>query len=205
MMRPILKKLDACRETQLSGRMLASRRFSVTVLVVGLTLLFGCSSSKKAAAPERTTSTGSEKDASTGGTVDLGRIVATGTTSDKQFTIKVELFQLRRRGGLVTLNFKVANTVVGSTDSWFVGDFFGGNEVNDFTVSGIYLVDTANKKRYPAARDTNGRCVCSNTRVGVSPGQSMTLFATFAAPPTDVKSVDVAIPHVGAFPGVPLE
>ncbi|MQA79790.1 MAG: hypothetical protein GEV10_15135 [Streptosporangiales bacterium] len=77
-------------------------------------------------------------------------------------------------------------------------------------MSGVYLVDGKNKKKHLTARyrdpahPTSGmHCLCSGTR-GVAGGQTLYLNATFAAPPDDVTSVDVAIPHVGTFKDVAI-
>lgn len=128
---------------------------------------------------------------------------AAGSNGTGRWTF--HLYELRRNGDYVTLDFGAKN----ETDelSTFGDDLGRGGASN---VSGVYLVDGKNKKKHlPAtyrdpAHPTSGmHCLCTRTR-GVAGGQTFFLNATFAAPPDDVTSVDVTIPHVGTFKNVAI-
>lgn len=78
-----------------------------------------------------------------------------------------------------------------------------GREGPGGATDGLALVDPAAKKAYPVARTADGGCVCSvNPRVTV--GKTSVLGAMFAAPPEDVRALDVVVPHFGVLPGVPI-
>lgn len=128
---------------------------------------------------------------------------AAGSSGRGRWTF--QLYELRRNGQYVTLDFGAKN----ETDalSTFGDDLGRGGASN---VSGVYLVDGKNKKKHlpatyrdPAHPGTGTHCLCTNTR-GVAGGQTFYLNATFAAPPDDITSVDVTIPHVGTFKDVPI-
>lgn len=75
------------------------------------------------------------------------------------------------------------------------------------TADGVFLVDTVNKKRYLAARDSSGVCLCSVTPrwETLKPGASMPFSATYRAVPEGVETVNVSIPGVGTFVKVPVQ
>lgn len=152
------------------------------------------------------------------GGADTGPVVATGTTSAGSTPLKIELHELRRNNGVVSLNFSVTNTGVAGDagdDRWQVTEFFddgttngaaAGDGANGDTVDGVYPIDGVNKKRYTVARDTTTHCACSGdmSSTFIGRGQTQTFSATFGAPPPDVRAVDVAIPHSATFANVPL-
>ena len=76
---------------------------------------------------------------------------------------------------------------------------------NGFSVDGIYLLDRAHGQKYLVARDPDGRCICDS---GLEDRRledgSVTLSATYGAPPPEVTAVDVVVPHFGTFANVPL-
>jgi hypothetical protein len=136
----------------------------------------------------------------------------------KQTKLRITLNELHRAGGLVTLNLTFTNLEPpdpAANPGYQVAGFFDDGDSNGFkgsvslsldSVDGIYLVDNANKKRYPVARDSTRRCVCSAhlEAVFIAPGESTILSATFGAPPADVQAVDVFVPHAGTFHDVPV-
>ncbi|MEU8261116.1 hypothetical protein AB0C02_10930 [Micromonospora sp. NPDC048999] len=151
---------------------------------------------------------------------DVGVIVATRdveiSRGGKAFSVRVELGQLRRRDGFVTVNVKLTRTDQDAT-SWQVGEAFQGDTIS-LTFAGVTLVDRKNRKRYLVARVNAGagrtqanqaereEYLASSdlSSVFVRPGQSIWLYATFGAPPDDVTAVDVVIPRVPVFENVPL-
>jgi hypothetical protein len=73
-----------------------------------------------------------------------------------------------------------------------------------------YLLDMKNKKRYlvvengeyyPLARK---HTTTSEGSIVVEPGQTLTTWAKFPAPPADVAAVDVQLPQVPPFDAVPI-
>jgi hypothetical protein len=129
------------------------------------------------------------------------------------FPVRVELYQLRRRDGFVTVTVKLTRTDAGGTDSWQVGDTFQGDTIS-LTFAGVTLVDRKNRKRHlvarvdpsaaPDGRDAQYLASSDLSSVFVKPGQSIWLYATFGAPPADVTAVDVVVPRVPVFENVPL-
>lgn len=73
-------------------------------------------------------------------------------------------------------------------------------------VSGAYLVDTKNRRKHLVLRDTDRACLCSagliTTRL--EPGGEAVLFTKFSAPPPDVATLSVVVPHFPVIEGVPI-
>ncbi|AWE42737.1 MULTISPECIES: hypothetical protein [unclassified Actinobaculum] len=69
----------------------------------------------------------------------------------------------------------------------------------DRDVSAVELIDQKNKKVYRAAHDEEDRCLCSRLEGAadqVQAGDTVSLYATFAALPDDVETVDIRVPGV---------
>lgn len=147
-------------------------------------------------------------------------VLATRRTAAGDRAIRVDLNQVRASGQVLEVTFTARNTDPSgssSNDRWQVSGFFGngvydaaGSSFSDadvFSADGVYVIDTVNAKRYLVARDANSVCVCSGNLAGTSigPGQGVVLTATFRAPPPEVTTVDVAIPHAGTFAGVAVQ
>ncbi|MFY7068521.1 hypothetical protein ACOQFV_21900 [Nocardiopsis changdeensis] len=77
-------------------------------------------------------------------------------------------------------------------------------EVTD--MAAFELVDAENGRVHRVATDSEGRCVCSRLEPSLElwPEDSLTLSATFAAPPKDVHEMDVRVPGMPTFTGVPV-
>ncbi len=132
---------------------------------------------------------------------EVTEAVATRTAAYDGDRVRVEVLSLRRSGDLSTLQLR--ETYLG-TEYYSINNDLGGGAAS-YDLSGITLVDTANGKRYLTAHDSDDDCVCSSTSgVQIKPGSSYTLSATFAAPPDDVRSIDVAIPGLGTIADVPV-
>ncbi|MEU3455434.1 hypothetical protein ABZ671_17815 [Micromonospora sp. NPDC006766] len=159
--------------------------------------------------------------AAPGSAADLGAVVGTRdieiSKGGKVFPVRVELYELHRRDGFVTVNVKLTRTDQGTPDRWQVGETFQGDTIS-LTFAGVTLVDRTNRKRYLVARVNPGAgrtqanqaereeylASVDLSSVFVSAGQSIWLYATFGAPPDDVAAVDVVIPRVPVFENVPL-
>jgi hypothetical protein len=205
------------------------RRLQASAVLAALTLLVagGCVRERvvERDAPSGTSAPSDDKKSSSddksGGasspTKDLGKVVATGNTSDGDTTVRVDLYELKRTGSVLIVNIGVTNTSPEGTGdkNWQVSNFFDDGESNSpdpalntrSSLDGVFLIDEANRKKYPVARDATKRCVCSSDlgSTFVGRGQTVTLSATLGAPPKEVKVVNVSIPHVATFINVPLD
>ncbi len=116
---------------------------------------------------------------------------------------RADVTALKRQGRTVTLNWTV--TAVDGKVNMHNG--MGGAPL-DFSVSGVSLIDPVNAKRYRVARngtESNAECVCSDTQGEfLKAGQTVTLYALFAAPPADVTKVNIEMPMIGVFTDVPI-
>jgi hypothetical protein len=142
------------------------------------------------------------------GSLDADIVIASRPASYEDAMVRIDLISVRRSGSLATLRFTATNTTPGTSDDtdkeWNV-DTDLGDKSSDYSVNGVYLIDPAHSKKYPAATDSADDCVCSLTSgVSIVPTQKREFSATFAAPPVDVTSVDVYVPGAGSFENVPV-
>lgn len=73
------------------------------------------------------------------------------------------------------------------------------------SLSGAGLLDGRNGKWYLPLHSTAGRCVCSSLNGWiVKPGKSVEAYASFPAPPADVRRVTVTVPLTVPFQDVPI-
>ena len=91
-----------------------------------------------------------------------------------------------------------------SKDGFAFGYSFGEGGGDFGTISGIHLIDAANKKKYFVVRDTDKACVCSSNIANIAAGSQSVLWAKFPAPPDDVQKITVEIPHFPPFEDVPI-
>jgi hypothetical protein len=123
---------------------------------------------------------------------------------------------LKRSGPTVVLNATVSLAGDSPSDSIQVSDIFSdglfeeledsdANEEGD-VFDGVALIDPEGRKKYLVARESTGRCVCSNnlSSAFVEEDAPVNLQATLAAPPEGVDTVDVVVPNVKTFTGVSL-
>jgi hypothetical protein len=117
--------------------------------------------------------------------------------------LSLKVTQLKASNGTLMLRFTIAND---SDHAFYVGT------VTDETVktpdhdsvSGVYLVDAANKKKYLVMYDTSNQCLCSRGLHEIDSKQSANLWARFSAPPDDVQKIGVVIPHFLPLDDVPI-
>ncbi|HEX7061975.1 MAG TPA: hypothetical protein VF200_08380 [Woeseiaceae bacterium] len=118
--------------------------------------------------------------------------------------MRVEVTELKRSGSVVTLKFTIVNE---SSDEFNFGYDLGDPSMStiDFnSIGGIHLIDNEGKKKYMVVRDASNKCVCSSGLKALAPQARMALWARFPAPPADVETVSVIIPHFIPMDGVPL-
>ena len=116
--------------------------------------------------------------------------------------IRVDVQELKRdSGGTLTLRFAIVN----DTDkSW--GDTCAFRESGSEgckTISGVHLLDAANKKKYLVVRDAQGKCVCG-TIESIAAKSSRNMWAKFPAPPDSVTKISVIIPNFMPLDDVPI-
>ncbi|MDO4887725.1 MAG: OmpA family protein [Actinomycetaceae bacterium] len=82
----------------------------------------------------------------------------------------------------------------------------GSGDSHGDVANGVVLVDGANRHAYHVAYDKSEDCLCSDdlSAAFISPGQTVTFFATFAQLPEGTDSVAVHIPTAGVFDNVPV-
>ena len=115
---------------------------------------------------------------------------------------KVVIQDLKRdEGGTLTLRFQMVNE-----SEERIGDRCAFRESGNEgcgPISGVYLVDAANKKKYLVLRDSAQKCVCAEIRP-IEKGKSMNLWVKFPAPAAGVQKITVIVPHFQPIEGVPI-
>jgi hypothetical protein len=142
------------------------------------------------------------------------RVIASRSAELGYASVELAIMHLERTGATTALAVRLTNN--DDTFSADVGDIFddgatqpirnSDSNENEYSVDGIYLLDRAHGQKYLVARDPDGRCICDtglNGRSLYSDG-SVTLSATYGAPPPNVTAVDVVVPRFGTFANVPL-
>ncbi|HEY3682281.1 MAG TPA: hypothetical protein VGL93_04545 [Streptosporangiaceae bacterium] len=172
--------------------------------------LGGCSLlGAKPAAPAQKDAEGTRpKSAASATAPQPQHVIASQRAALEKDTARVDLTALKQNGGMVTLEFTVTNQTSNDALGIQIGHLFtaSGDTSGSGTLSGITLVDGANKKRHLTATDSRGGCVCSQdlSAVFVKTGQTVAFTATFGAPPANTKKVDVQIPRVPVFHDIPI-
>lgn len=119
--------------------------------------------------------------------------------------LRVEVRELKRTGdGMLILKFVMIND---SDNEANIEDQFKNNSWSKDRedVSGIHLIDGANKKEYLVVKDSENNCVCSKNLNRYFKGKSrMNLWAKFPAPPEEVKKITIVIPHFMPMDGVAI-
>jgi hypothetical protein len=125
------------------------------------------------------------------------------TTDGEASGQSLQVTQLKVSNGTVMLRFTVANdsTTDVSNDS-FTDTNVSGPDYH--SVSGVYLLDTANKKKYLVVYDTENHCVCSRGIDYVRSKKSLNFWAKFPAPPDNVTTIGIVVPHFVPMDDVPL-
>ena len=126
--------------------------------------------------------------------------VAEGSVSGQQ----VEVVELKADGaGMVTLTLRVTNNTDKKLEfNCTLRDNGRNGDCQD--VSGISLIDAVNKKRYLVIQESERKCLCTTTLADLPSKGTTTLWAKFAAPPDDVKTVSVIVPLFMPLDGVAI-
>lgn len=140
----------------------------------------------------------------------LGEPATSRTSSDQGNEIELAVYPITRSGELAVLNFTLTLPASAQAPYSLSNTFDDRNadasDSSPFTVDGVQVTDPVNGKLYLAASDGDGNCVCTNVLgAAVAPGDTRALSVTYAAPPTDVTTVNVNFPLFGTVTDVPVE
>jgi hypothetical protein len=128
-----------------------------------------------------------------------------GTDGEKSAT-HIDITELKRTSG-GTVNLKLVLSNNSDKELNVYGGWMGDNQVSKDSyrdISGIHLLDPANKKKYFVVTDSERSCVCSKNIEDLKPGQKVNLWAKFPAPPPEVTKVTIEIPHFQPMDDVPI-
>jgi outer membrane protein OmpA-like peptidoglycan-associated protein len=122
---------------------------------------------------------------------------------------KITVYDLRRNGRYLTLDFGIVCQAGGRNGCQSKVDFDGSNFANTNvfnTVAGIVLVDPVRQREYQEVQDSKNEFFCSSVPSSIPVGPTTHLaWANFAAPPASVTSLDVAFVNGGPqFSAVPI-
>lgn len=117
--------------------------------------------------------------------------------------VRAEITELARQGQFVTLSFTVTNLSRNDSDV-FYRSF--DDTTNGTAADGLLLIDPTNATEYRVVRNPDEGCLCSDEIPFTLEGEdTVSLFATFEAPPTDTSSVNVSFPgSLGTITSVPI-
>ena len=125
------------------------------------------------------------------------------TTDGESPGLSLQVQELKVSNGTVMMKFTVANDTAGGFEPYTLRDQAIA-KADGNAVSGIYLVDVPNKKKYFVVTDTDGHCVCSRETSAIPSKSSANLWAKFPAPPDSVTKIGVVVPHFLPMDDVPL-
>lgn len=140
-----------------------------------------------------------------GGTVQAQAAPGLGTTDHEISGIQVTLLELKRSpGDTITARWRYSNSNpkktqltkgTGWTDGWKLA-------------WDSYLIDAANKKKYLLLMDSEGKPIAAKHAgsaggsINIEPGQSITTWAKYPAPPAGVKKISLYITGAPPFEDV---
>lgn len=137
----------------------------------------------------------------------LGQVFATRTASYEGTKLTMNVYPIRRDGGTSHLNLSMESSNRINLGQVLSDGNYQAIDDTGFAADGLQLVDGKNSKVHLVASDGNGQCLCSRNLLQARPSSSnpVLISATFAAPPTDVTTVDVRIPNFGTVSDVPVQ
>jgi hypothetical protein len=125
------------------------------------------------------------------------------TTDGESQGTSLQVTELKASDSSVTLRFTIRN----DGDGDFNPDSLADDKIEHSdrqSISGVYLLDQANKKKYLVIYDTNHLCICSRESHDVHPKTSANFWAKFPPVPADVAKIGVVVPHFVPMDDVPL-
>ncbi|HVT16886.1 MAG TPA: hypothetical protein VHQ90_12010 [Thermoanaerobaculia bacterium] len=123
--------------------------------------------------------------------------VATQTTNWKG--VVADVTEFRRKGPTLTARLTLRNQ--GSTTA-----------EADFFLTEVYVMDAGGGKKYEVLKDEKGTYIASLHQgysnrwfERIPPGETITVWMKFPAPPPEVKSVTLQVPGIPPFEDVPIQ
>jgi outer membrane protein OmpA-like peptidoglycan-associated protein len=167
---------------------------SCSALAIVVSLLLASCSSKQQSSPDTAVALASAQSSA-----PAARGPAQAEGEYKGITAAVQ--ELKRGPDTLRLKVEMSNR----SDRYFVlsNDF---SSSRSYEISAVYLLDAANKKEYPVARDKDGECVCDHDPKAevIQTDSSIVKWAEFPLPPEDVQKITVVFPHFPPFVDVPI-
>jgi hypothetical protein len=161
--------------------------------------LSGCGWSGSGSSPGSGSKDGAPVALNSDGTVP--KPLSTLTRQVGDYDITVDIAQLHRYDKVTRVQLTVTPRSRGTSDK-LPARFFSERYNND--LSGVYLLDTANLKRYPVLRADKSICVCSRELVDFTLDAPTLLFADFPQVPPDVKQISLVVPRLGPLPAAEI-
>jgi hypothetical protein len=154
-------------------------------------------------ATDTTTGTESTTTDETTTTPDVSTPIASTDATIAEVPMRVEITELARQGQVVTLNFTVTNLSDRQSDV-FYRSF--DDTTNGTAVDGLLMIDSGNGTEYHVIRRPDEGCLCSDELpFQLEKHQSVSLFATFDAPPPSTTKANITFPgSVGTLTDVPI-
>jgi len=125
------------------------------------------------------------------------------TTDGETPGLSLQVQELKVSNGTAMLRFTIVNDSSGVFDPSTLADKTAAKP--DYSsISGVYLVDTAHKKKYLVVLDSDSHCLCSRESQNIQSKSGANLWAKFPAPPDDVQKIGVVVPHFVPLDDVPI-
>ncbi len=124
------------------------------------------------------------------------------STDGESQGLSLQVTELKASNSSVTLRFTIRNDGTQKFDPDSLADSTGDSDRQ--SISGVYLLDQANKKKYLVIYDSDHKCICSRQAKYVEPKTSANFWAKFPPPPADVAKIGVVVPHFIPMDDVPL-
>ncbi len=181
----------------------------LAVSLVALGGLSGCGGSSKkktttTTQPRTTTTTSGGSPTKAKGLVTANAVVDSGDGGSGPDQMRITIYDLRRQGPFVVLDFSFTceHSGIGSTCG---GSDFAPALSSSLTADGVTLIDPAGQKEYWAVTDSQGRSATSQLPSVSTSGPAGLAWVKFPAPPASVRALDVLFPNGGPLmTGVPI-
>jgi hypothetical protein len=121
------------------------------------------------------------------------------TTDGEMSGTSLAVHQLKVSNGVALLTFTIKNDGDKATDN---NSLTGEHDAH--SISGVYLIDNVNKKKYLVMYDSANHCVCSRDIQDIPAKASATYWAKFPAPPDDVQKIGLVVPKFLPLDDVPI-
>jgi hypothetical protein len=119
---------------------------------------------------------------------------AVATTDGETPGTRLDVKDLKRGSdGTVMMRFAVFND---GDKALSLNELMKADRTDDWhSVDGVYLLDSAGKKKYLVIRDSDQHCICSRNLPDLPAKSSGNYWAKFPAPPDSVEKIGIVVPH----------